>query len=105
MSRRLYFDNNATAPPAAGMAAAAAVAVAGAAVPGVPDAAMPRPGVAAGGGAGMVVHYAPVLTIHTAGAEAGAVRQEAEKALSMSLAEFEKMMRRYEADKQRRSVR
>lgn len=90
---------------AAGMAAAASVSVAGAAVPGVPDAAMPRPGVAAGGSAGMVVHYAPVLTIHATNSEAGAVRQEAEKALSMSLVEFEKMMRRYEADKQRRGVK
>lgn len=90
---------------AAGMAAAASVSVAGAAAPGVPEAAMPRPGVAAGGGAGMVVHYAPVLTIHAAGAEAGAVRQEAEKALSMSLAEFEKMMRRYEAERSRRAVK
>lgn len=90
---------------AAGMVAAASVSVAGAAVPGVPDAAMPRPGVAAGAGAGMVVHYAPVLTIHATNSEAGAVRQEAEKALSMSLVEFEKMMRRYEADKQRRGVK
>lgn len=90
---------------AAGMAAAASVSVAGAVASGVPDAAMPRPGVAAAGGSGMVVHYAPVLTIHTAGAEAGAVRQQAEQALSLSLVEFEKMMRRYEADKQRRSVR
>lgn len=90
---------------AAGMAAAASVSVAGAAVPDVPDAAMPRPGVAAGGGAGMVVHYAPVLNISAAGAEAGAVRQEAEKALSISLAEFEKMMRRYEAERSRRAVK
>lgn len=90
---------------AAGMAAAASVSVAGAVASGVPDAAMPRPGVAAGGGAGMVVHYAPVLNISAAGADAGAVHQEAEKALSMSLVEFEKMMRRYEADKSRRAVK
>lgn len=90
---------------AAGLATAASVSVAGAAVPGVPDAAMLRPGVAAGGGAGMVVHYAPVLNISAAGAEAGAVRQEAEKALTLSLVEFEKMMRRYEAERSRRAVK
>ena len=53
----------------------------------------------------MVVHYAPVLTINATSSEAGVVRQEAEKALSMSLAEFERMMRRYEAEKSRMAVR
>ena len=104
---------------AAGMAAAASVSVGGAAfaatVPALPDAARTVPDVSPGriaqqGGlansnAGMVVHYSPVLTIHATNSEAGAVRQEAEKALSMSLVEFEKMMRRYEADKGRRAVK
>ena len=87
---------------AAGMAAAASVSVAAA---GVPEVAVPRPGVAAGGGAGVVVHYAPVLTINVTGPEHGAVRQQAEQALSMSLVEFEKMMRRYEAERSRRAVK
>ena len=103
---------------AAGLATAASLSTGGAAfaatVPALPDAAQVVPDVSPGGiakkggavssGSGMVVHYAPVLNISAAGADAGAVRQEAGKALSMSLVEFEKMMRRYEADKQRRSV-
>lgn len=89
---------------AAGLATAASVSVA-AAVPDVPGVTRPGAGGAAAQSAGMVVHYAPVLTIHATSSEAGAVRQEAEKALSMSLVEFEKMMRRYEADKGRRAVK
>lgn len=87
---------------AAGLAAAASVSVAAA---GVPEGVAPRPGVAANGGGGMVVHYAPTITIHATNSEAGAVRQQAEQALSMSLAEFEKMMRRYESERSRRAVR
>lgn len=89
---------------AAGMAAAASVSVAGASVE-VPGAARLAAGGAGAQSSGMVAHYAPVLTINATSSEAGAVRQEAEKALAMSLAEFEKMMRRYEAEKIRRAVR
>ena len=52
----------------------------------------------------MTVHYAPVLTLNATNAQAGAVQQEVQKALALGQAEFERMMRRYEAERQRRSV-
>jgi hypothetical protein len=69
-------------------------------VPDVPAGAAARP---AQQGA-MTVHYAPVLTLNATNAPAGAVQQEVQKALALGQAEFERMMRRYEAERQRRSV-
>ena len=69
-------------------------------VPDVPAGAAARP---AQQGA-MTVHYAPVLTLNATNAQAGAVQQEVQKALALGQAEFERMMRRYEAERQRRSV-
>ncbi|MEW5885474.1 MAG: phage tail tape measure protein [Pseudomonadota bacterium] len=65
-----------------------------------PASAAPTPGAAAG----MALHYAPVLTIHATSAEPGAVREQVQQALHLSQAEFERYMRRYQADAARRAI-
>ncbi|NHR08687.1 hypothetical protein HA052_26220 [Chromobacterium haemolyticum] len=52
-------------------------------------------------GGGMNVTFAPHITV-TAGA-AATVKQQVQQAVQLSYAEFERLMRRYEADRQRRS--
>ncbi|UJB32816.1 hypothetical protein [Chromobacterium sp. Beijing] len=62
-------------------------------------AAAKSPGKSAGGG--MNVTFAPHITV-TASA-AATVKQQVQQAVQLSYAEFERLMRRYEADRQRRS--
>ena len=52
-------------------------------------------------GGGMNISFAPHITVN-AGAPAG-VKQQVQQAMQLSFAEFERLMRRYEADRQRRS--
>lgn len=52
-------------------------------------------------GGGMNISFAPHITVN-AGVPAG-VKQQVQQAMQLSFAEFERLMRRYEADRQRRS--
>ena len=49
----------------------------------------------------MNISFAPHITVN-AGVPAG-VKQQVQQAMQLSFAEFERLMRRYEADRQRRS--
>lgn len=80
-----------------GAVAHAAKKLAGAAIAGAAIAASPS--YAAGAhGAASVIHFSP--TIHISGAS-GDVRGQVNAAMAMSFAEFEKMMKKYEAGKKR----
>lgn len=65
-------------------------------------AALPGPAAAAGASGGaMTIHFSPQVTIQ--GGEGKAVQEQLGQAMQLSFAEFERMMRRYEADRRRRS--
>ncbi|BBD77243.1 phage tail tape measure protein [Hydrogenophilus thermoluteolus] len=58
-----------------------------------------KPG-AGGTAGGMTITFAPVIHV-AAGAQAGEVREAAQQAVQLSFAEFERLMRRYEAERKR----
>ncbi|OQS08371.1 hypothetical protein B0T37_19700 [Chromobacterium violaceum] len=55
----------------------------------------------AGPAAAFNITFSPQITVN--GASAAGVKQQAQQAMQLSFAEFERMMKRYEADRQRRS--
>jgi hypothetical protein len=60
------------------------------------------PGSAAGAG-GLVVHFAPQITVQ--GGDSAAVQQQVGQAMQLSFSDFERMMKRYDADRRRRTYR
>lgn len=92
----------------AGVALAGAVAASGSAFAGVKQASQMLQGVQAGGaaqhqaagGAGMTIHFAP--TIHV-GAGGGDVRGQVNEAMQVSMRDLEQMLRRLQAEQQRRA--
>ena len=91
----------------AGVALAGAVAASGSAFAGVKQASQMLQGVQAGGaaqhqaagGTGMTIHFAP--TIHV-GAGGGDVRGQVNEAMQVSMRDLEQMLRRLQAEQQRR---
>lgn len=61
--------------------------------------AMPLGGAAGAGG--LVVHFAPQITVQ--GGDAAAVQQQVGQAMQLSFADFERMMKRYDSDRRRRT--
>lgn len=64
-------------------------------------AALPGAAAPAAAGGAMTIHFSPQITIQ--GGEGKAVQDQVGQAMQLSFAEFERMIRRYEADRRRRS--
>lgn len=62
--------------------------------------AVPAFGATKPGAGGMTITFAPVIHV-ASGAQAGEVREAAQQAVRMSFVEFERLMRRYEAERKR----
>jgi phage-related protein len=87
----------------AGAALAGAVATGGQALAGVEDAvqALPRVQAAAGAAGGMTIHFSPSITV--GGAAGGEVKAQVQQAMQLSLRELEQMLRRIQAEQERRA--
>ena len=49
----------------------------------------------------MQVTFSPTINVSAAGSNPAAVREQVQQAMQMSFAEFERLMRRYEAERRR----
>lgn len=92
----------------AGVALAGAVAASGSAFAGVKQASQMLQGVQAGGaaqhqaagGAGMTIHFAPTIHVGAGGSD---VRGQVNEAMQVSMRDLEQMLRRLQAEQQRRA--
>ncbi len=70
------------------------------ALPAVPEA-VPKVGSGGTTAAPMQVTFSPTINVSAAGSNPAAVREQVSQAMQMSFAEFERLMRRYEAERRR----